>query len=403
MNTDAPLNWPTAVVPDEDDPMEAIAPRPRLGTGWRRWVFPSIWLVYLGQTVGGVHDNSTGAAAVAGYAIVGAFALCYVFAIPTAWTDNKRRYWALYLTCGALTVAEAFFAGNTAFTFNIYLAVLSVVALGRYAMPVVAVLAAVALFGSKITGSGSDGLDGSNALGVVLVALAMYGFFGIIRSNLALAAARAEVARLAAENERTRIARDLHDLLGHSLTTITVKAGLARRLAERGDTERAAAEITAVEELGRRTLGQVRAAVAGYRDVTLAGELASAREVLRSAGIEAELPGAIDMVDADAAELLGWVVREGITNVVRHSRAARCTVTVGPRWIEITDDGRGGIAGSGNGLAGLHERLAAAGGSVTATAGMRGFRLRAELPALSGVLAPDSGANTPEVGARTAP
>ncbi|MBE7189254.1 MAG: sensor histidine kinase, partial [Jatrophihabitans endophyticus] len=118
----------------------------------------------------------------------------------------------------------------------------------------------------------------------------MFGFFHIILSNRALSQARAEVARLAAENERSRIARDLHDLLGHSLTTITVKAGLARRLGEHGDTERALAEITEVEQLSRRTLGDVRAAVSAQREVNLAGELATAREVLRAAAINAELP-----------------------------------------------------------------------------------------------------------------
>ncbi|HLY34275.1 MAG TPA: histidine kinase, partial [Jatrophihabitantaceae bacterium] len=269
---------------------------------------------------------------------------------------------------------------NSAFVFCVYVSVLTVISFGRYAAPGVVALALVSLFGSKITGSGSEGLDGSNALAVVLVAVAMWGFFGIIRSNLALAAARAEVARLAAENERSRIARDLHDLLGHSLTTITVKAGLARRLAERGDVDRAAVEIVEVESLGRRTLGEVRTAVAGYRDVTLAGELASAREVLRAAGIQAELPGAVDAVDADAAVQFGWVVREGITNVVRHSRATRCIVTVGPRWIEIVDDGRGGQPGAGNGLSGLRERLGAVGGSLEVQPSLRGWRLRAQLP-----------------------
>jgi two-component system sensor histidine kinase DesK len=354
---------------------------PQRPGGWRRWVFPSIWLVYLGQTAGRVHDHSSGAAAAAGYAIIVAFGLTYLFAIPTAWTGNMRRYWALYGTGVALTVAEAFFARNGAFVFCIYLAVLTVASMSRFAIPGVVVLGGVALFGSKITGVHDGGLDGSNALAVALVAVAMYGFFGIIRSNQALAAARAEVARLAAENERTRIARDLHDLLGHSLTTITVKAGLARRLAERGDVERAGSEIVEVESLGRRTLGEVRAAVAGYRDVTLAGELASAHEVLRAAGITPELPGAIDIVDGDAAELFGWVVREGVTNVVRHSRATRCTVTLGPRWVEIADDGRGGpYAGAGNGLSGLRERVEAAGGRFDVVGSLRGWRLRAELP-----------------------
>ena len=118
----------------------------------------------------------------------------------------------------------------------------------------------------------------------------------VIEGNRELAEARAELARLAAENERIRIARDLHDLLGHSLTTITVKAGLARQLGEDGS-ERSQQEIAEVEELARQSLSDVRAAVANYRDVTLAGELATGREVLRAAGITADLPRAVDAVD----------------------------------------------------------------------------------------------------------
>ena len=222
-------------------------------------------------------------------------------------------------------------------------------------------------------------------LTVFLVAFAMFGFFMIIRSNIALTAARAEVARLAAENERSRIARDLHDLLGHSLTTITVKAGLARRLAERrsracgGGDRRGRAAL-------RRTLGEVRAAVAGYREVTLAGELASAREVLRAAGIDARLPGAVDAVDADAVEPFGWVVREGGDE--RRAPLARgtCTITVGPRWIEIVDDGT-----RGGGHARRRQRAARAAasgwrarrrhGAAHATA--HGWVVRAELAAIA--------------------
>ena len=218
-----------------------------------------------------------------------------------------------------------------------------------------------------------------------LVAFAMFGFFMIIRSNIELSAARSEVARLAAENERTRIARDLHDLLGHSLTTITVKAGLARRLSTR-DPERAAEEIAAVEQLSRRTLVEVRAAVAGYREVTLAGELASAREVLRAAGIEARLPGAVDAVDADAVEPFGWVVREAVTNVVRHSRAEHCTITVGPRWIEIADDGRGACTGGGAGQRAARPARAAGGRRRHGHRAQHGTRLDA-----AGRAGPDRG------------
>ena len=113
----------------------------------------------------------------------------------------------------------------------------------------------------------------------------------------------------------------MHDLLGHSLTTITVKAGLARRLGA-ADPEGAVAQITEVEDLCRRVLADVRAAVSGYREVTLASELARGRELLRASGITADLPTATEVADPAHQELFGWAVREGLTNVIRHSQGA---------------------------------------------------------------------------------
>ena len=149
-----------------------------------------------------------------------------------------------------------------------------------------------------------------------------------------------------------------------------------------------------MEELARKSLTDVRAAVGGYRDVTLAGELATGREVLRAAGIAAELPPATDAVRPENQELFGWVVREGLTNTVRHSRASRCTITVGPDWIEIADDGRGGPAPAGNGLSGLRERVEAAGGTVRVEAGPAaggGWRLRVDVPPAQSVAATAEG------------
>ena len=349
--------------------------------GWRRYVFPGIWLIYLTQTASGVSKHSSGWAEIVGYAIIAAFCVAYVQALPAAWSGNSRRFWVLYVTMVALMGVETIFAHEDALVMCVYIAVLTVGGFGRYAWAGIAVLTAIAAFLPAAVPSWHAGIDGAMAFTVPLVALAMWGFFGLIRTNVALAEARAEVARLAAENERTRIARDLHDLLGHSLTTITVKAGLARRLAQRDDNERAAAEIAEVEELSRRSLADVRAAVAGHRDVTLAGELATAREVLRAAGVVAELPGSVEIVDPSLSELFGWVTREGVTNVVRHARAARCTIRVDRDWIEIVDDGRGGIAGAGNGLAGLRERVEAAGGTVKIGAEpFGGWRLRVDVP-----------------------
>ena len=187
------------------------------------------------------------------------------------------------------------------------------------------------------------------------------------------------MARLAAENERTRIARDLHDLLGHSLTTITVKAGLAKRLAEL-DPERAAGRWPRWRQLSRSSLADVRAAIAGYRDVTLAGELASAARCCARPASQADLPAPSIDVDPSLHELFGWVIREGVTNVVRHARAATARSRSAPNWIEIADDGRGGTAGRRNGLRGLRERV----GGSRRHAGHRpaaadGWRLRVDI------------------------
>ncbi|WP_375487590.1 sensor histidine kinase [uncultured Jatrophihabitans sp.] len=371
---------------------DSPAPRPELppgavmdtasrswGSGWRRYFFPAFWLVYLGQAVGGVAKYAHGAGAVVGYTTVVVFAACYLTALTYGRTGRHGLYWALWVAGLGLTVVECLYARQDGLVFLVYLAVLLVASQRPWTIGGVVVLAVGAATLPLVVPGWSGRLDTDIGLSVLLVSLAMYGFFRIIYANVALSAARAEVARLAAENERSRIARDLHDLLGHSLTTITVKAGLARRLGERGETERALAEITEVEQLSRRTLGDVRAAVSAHREVSLAGELATAREVLRASGIEAELPATVAESDPTLSELFGWVVREGVTNVVRHSRAEHVRIALG-RWaVEIVDDGHGGRCDAGNGLSGLRERAEAMGGTVTVSSTSSGFTLRVEV------------------------
>ena len=350
--------------------------------GWRRFFFPAFWLVYLGQAANGVSKHEHGGGALAGYLIIVAFAAVYLAALPMGWTrGGSRAFWWLYCAGFVLMIAECFFARHDGLVFAIYLAVLTVATRRRFTFPVIATLAlAVAVLPRVVPGWGGS-VDWNDGFSVLLVSLAMFGFFRIVQANIALAAARAEVARLAAEGERSRIARDLHDLLGHSLTTITVKAGLARRLAEHGDADRAFTEIREVEELTRRTLQDVRAAVSSHSDVTLAGELATAREVLRAAGILGELPPTVAESDPELSELFGWVVREAVTNVVRHSRANHVRITLGRRSVEVYDDGRGAVLGAGgSGLRGLRERVEAAGGTLAVMSGLTGFRLRVEVP-----------------------
>src|SRR5579885_30518 len=143
----------------------------------------------------------------------------------------------------------------------------------------------------------------------------------------ALGEAREENARLAIQEERHRMARDVHDILGHSLTVITVKAELASRLLDVSP-ERARAEVADVERLARDALADVRQAVAGFREISLPAELARARATLAAAGIEADLPSAADAVGSPLREVCAWTLREGVTNVVRHSGATTCRVVL---------------------------------------------------------------------------
>lgn len=178
-----------------------------------------------------------------------------------------------------------------------------------------------------------------------------------------------ELAVVAVEEERNRVARDMHDILGHSLSAIALKADLAAKLSER-DPAAASAEIHEVQTLARATLSDMRAVVSGYRQVRIASELASLRTLLPAAGITAHLPPTTDEVPERNRELFGWALREAATNVVRHSRATNCWVALSPGRITVEDDGVGPAAPpaqepTGTGLHGLAERAADAGGALT--------------------------------------
>jgi two-component system, NarL family, sensor histidine kinase DesK len=347
-----------------------IADQNKWAHGWRRVVFPAIFLTYLVQVATAIPGDARGWGAVAGYAILAVFGAGYVALVPASWQRDDRKYELLLAALTVLFVAELPFAHADALVLGVFICAVAIVKYAERAFPVVAGMTALAIVLPGVVpswhGTFRTGFDNGTAIAIPMASLAMFAFGRILRGNRQLIAARVEIARLASENERSRIARDLHDLLGHSLTTITVKAELAQRLSGR-DTEGAAREIAEVEALSRRALADVRAAVGNYREVTLAGELATGREVLRAAGIAAELPPAANVVDDATQELFGWVVREGVTNIVRHSRAAWCSVSISPSSVEIVDDGIGGSGpGSGHGLAGLAERVAAAGGVVEA-------------------------------------
>ena len=208
-----------------------------------------------------------------------------------------------------------------------------------------------------------------------------------METNDELVAAREELANLAVVNERLRIARDLHDLLGHSLTVIRAKSELASRVGI-DDPERAAKEMAEVESVARQALVDVREAVTHYRRPTLAGERANARMALAAAGIVADFNDDEVALSPEVDETLAWVLREAVTNVVRHSGAMRCHVKTAYDGddvrLEVVDEGTGAATAGvdGSGIAGLRERIAAVGGTLEAgelTHG--GFSVVARVPA----------------------
>ena len=210
---------------------------------------------------------------------------------------------------------------------------------------------------------------------------------GLLRANEALRDARAELAEMAVAEERLRFSRDLHDLLGHDLSLIALKAELASKLLP-GRVDQAATEVEQIRELTRSALQQVREAVGGYRRPTLPSELAGAKVALEAAGIELQVEGLDGALDPEVESVLAWAVREGATNAIRHSGARHAAITVrsgaGTTELEIADDGHGAPQheGAGHGLTGLRERAQAVGGTVEAGAGPGGgFRVTVRVPA----------------------
>ncbi|WP_207500800.1 sensor histidine kinase [Klenkia soli] len=236
---------------------------------------------------------------------------------------------------------------------------------------------------------------GTPLVGAVVVglsiAVAIGGFVGAFRFSVWLLdvvreqeRARGVQAQLAVAEERLRFARDLHDVMGRNLSAIAVKSQLAEQLVRRGRPG-AADEVAAIGALAGSSLAEVREVVRGYRAVDLRSELAGARSVLRAAGIDCVVQGEEAALSEQAQVVLGWVVREAVTNVLRHGTGGSCTIAVvesGPDVsLTVTNSAAGDVGAWGSGLTGLSERLAAAGGRLSAQQHGPEFVLAAEVPA----------------------
>lgn len=301
---------------------------------------------------------------------------------PVLWWEGERARLIGVVAYFALTLTLIPFIGILTLWTWVYVACVAGMTIARTWLSTVIIcgLGLIQLIVLLITATFGDAWY--IALITVSIGIMMSAFARQIDALRRLRNAQGEIARLAVVEERARFSRDMHDVLGHSLTVVTVKSELARRLIP-VDPGRAEEELADIERLTRSALADLRAAVAGYREMSLSTELAAAQAGLAAADIRAHLPRNGEEVAPDLRELFGWVLREGVTNVIRHSGSRNCWVTVEPEVLRIEDDGRGPAPlGSvrrdlvrGSGIAGLAARAGESGAAVTVEPGPRGGTL----------------------------
>jgi two-component system sensor histidine kinase DesK len=390
----------------------------------------AVWLVYLIEPVSGLFGRHHDTLYIAGgIAIIAAFCVVFV-AMIADWNRTTRRSLLGLAVLFALALAACIMYGGTGATsLWIYVSALAglVMPVQRTAIWIVAAVTACYVI-TSVTSHGDLADFLINLVPTVLLGLAMIGLRNHFELTRELSEARETVARLAASEERLRLARDMHDLTGQSLSMITLKSELALRLLGRlpegPDRARVSEEIEQVGAVSRQTLHDIREAISGYRRPTLAVEIITARAALEAAGIashdEADLTLLSGTFDPDAEAALAWCLREAVTNVVRHSGARTCriglTLQRGTLSLEVRDDGHGhlgaeppgaessGTGPSGTGLRGMSERLCAVGGGLELRpAGSPGFRLIATVPATAAPTAAGASGASSAAGAAADP
>ncbi|MDF0530419.1 sensor histidine kinase [Tsukamurella sp. 8F] len=364
---------------------------------WRdpRWVFGAVWLMFLASPLAAVlgsHSLSR-PARWAGVTLLLAFALGYAAMCVHVMMPAMRgvrfppaRIAAWSLPLVAIAAGLIPILGQSVMGMGGYLMALIIFQFPPLtaAVLVLAMLGAVALLPEVVPGWSPDPSTTILlvTIGVVLLVTRTMQAREQDR-EAAVERRRALQEQLAVIAERERVARDVHDILGHSLTVMALKSELAARLVDEHP-ERAKAEIIELHTLSRAALSEVRATVGNLRAPDLRDELRSARTALDAAEIRAEVSEADDASDdtvPDDSSVLAWVLREAVTNVVRHSGAASCRIELGHNSIEIIDDGCGLRGGFGHGLRGLDERVRDAGGVLEVSSpGGPGTRVRASLP-----------------------
>jgi two-component system sensor histidine kinase DesK len=357
--------------------------------GTRGLVWFGVWLVFLAYPIADIvsNDHST-AWTIAAWTTLAVFVFLYLRTISLALGAGLRASrprdagWLLALALLTFTAILVFGPDWSGLT--IYLGVATIILPDRPALLALTGITATTVVVDAIAGVSRSNIA-FNAFLTAALGVAMLGVRRLFEMIADLRDARDEIARLTVAEQRSRFARDLHDVLGHNLSVIALKSQVARRTITT-DPDVATAAIDDVETVARQSLRDVRELVSGYRQRPLDQELDVASELLTSAGIDPLIERPAELPEPPADELLAWALREGTTNVLRHSRAGRCRITLdtgdGEARLEIVDDGTPTVeSANGSGLRGLRERLAAAGGTLDAgpTDG-GGFRLAVRVP-----------------------
>jgi two-component system, NarL family, sensor histidine kinase DesK len=375
------------------------SPRRPLPFGWL--LFTAVWLLFpIGLVVQVLRAGLAPVQLLAFLASMATFIAVFLwlmlrYPFPAAELAPRRlriRIGLLLVLAILALYVELAYGGGVPYRFMYVVIAAAVTLPTRYAAwAIVAVTVAVGWIYVIRSGWETVATSWGDLIPFPLIGIGMIAVSRLVVTVRELREAREEIARLAIAEERLRFARDLHDLLGHSLSLITLKSELAGRLLP-AEPEKAATEVRDIESVARRALREVREAVAGYRRPTLDDELEGAREMLEAAGITCRIENRLGASSNGTDAVMAWAVREGVTNVIRHSRARHCEIRLTRDGeevrAEISDDGLGstsehdGAYSSGSGLSGLAERVAASGGSFEASSLPEGgFRLRVSLPA----------------------
>ena len=372
----------SAAAPPAAESSESVTEDP-----WERfgWLMGAIWLVFLAFPIAAVvtSDRSTALRAL-GVALIVVFAAIYVHGLVRSarvgdWSAVTG--WLYVASLSILTLAVIVLVGSEGIGMMPF-----VVAMSVFALPLRAALVA---FGAAIVATagiawtvGRPFTGDGGAWFLVLIVVLVGAVCLVVRVlDRRSVEHRALTDHLAVTTERERVARDVHDVLGHSLTVVTVKAELAERLVDT-DPERAKAELAQIRDLTRQSLAEIRATVGGLRVARLTDQISQAHDALADAGIRSELSGDPSEVDPRHRVVLAWSLREAVTNVVRHSGASTCRIELGSDFLTVDDDGHGARGTrEGNGLHGLRERVGSAGGTVEvgSGAGGQGTRLKVQL------------------------